>query len=50
VDQLLKTYQELTQVERSIKIIPTDHLFYGREGEIKDFIIEALGACAQKKG
>jgi hypothetical protein len=50
MDQLLKTYQELPQVEKSIKIIPTDHLFYVREGEIKDFIIEALGACAQRKG
>jgi uncharacterized protein len=38
VDSLLKIYKDLPVVEKNLKVIPTDHFYGGKEGEIIEFI------------
>ena len=40
VDSLLKFYKDLPVVDKSIKIITTDHFYWGKEKEIEEFIRE----------
>jgi uncharacterized protein len=40
VDALLKVYKNLTQVQKNLKIIATDHFYGGKETEITGFIRE----------
>jgi uncharacterized protein len=42
VDSLLKVYKELPVVEKNLKVIPTDHFYGGKEGEIVEFIKENI--------
>jgi len=38
VVQLLDVYKAMPTIHKSLKIIPTDHFYWGKEGEIRDFI------------
>jgi alpha/beta superfamily hydrolase len=38
VDSLLKFYKDMPVVEKSLKIISTDHFYWGKEKEIEEFI------------
>jgi len=40
IDSLLKFYKNLPVVEKSLKIISTDHFYWGKEKEIEEFIRE----------
>jgi alpha/beta superfamily hydrolase len=40
IESLLKVYKELPVPEKNLKIIPTDHFYGGKEGEIAEFIEE----------
>jgi uncharacterized protein len=40
IDSLLKFYKDLPVVEKSLKIILTDHFYWGKEKEIEEFITE----------
>jgi alpha/beta superfamily hydrolase len=42
VDSLLKVYKELPVVEKNLKVIPTDHFYGGKEGDIVEFIKENI--------
>lgn len=44
ITQLLDVYKEMPAIEKSLKIIPTDHFYWGKEKEITDFIIEQVGS------
>jgi len=43
VNKLLEVYKNLQIVNKNLKIIPTDHFYWGKEKEITDFIIEKVG-------
>ncbi|MCX5807392.1 MAG: hypothetical protein NT010_15225 [Proteobacteria bacterium] len=38
IDSLMKFYKEMPVVEKSLKIISTDHFYWGKEKEIEEFI------------
>jgi uncharacterized protein len=40
IDSMLKFYKEIPVLEKSIKIISTDHFYWGKEKEIEDFILD----------
>lgn len=40
IDDLLRSYNALTVINKSIKIIPTDHFYWGKEKDISDFIVK----------
>lgn len=40
VDSLLKFYKDLPVLEKSLKIISTDHFYWGKEKEIEEFILD----------
>jgi alpha/beta superfamily hydrolase len=42
VVQLLDVYKAMPTIQKSLKIIPTDHFYWGKEEEIKDFIKEIV--------
>ena len=42
VDALLAFYKDLPIIDKHIKIIPTDHFYAGKEGEIAGFIEEQV--------
>lgn len=42
VGKLLDVYKNLKQVDKNLKIIPTDHFYGGREPEITEFIREQI--------
>jgi len=42
VSQLIEVYKEMPTVMKSLKIIPTDHFYTGKEEEIKDFVKEVV--------
>lgn len=42
VDQLMDVYKSMPTIQKSLKIIPTDHFYWGKEGEITDFIKEVV--------
>ncbi|HPH40842.1 MAG: alpha/beta fold hydrolase [Syntrophorhabdaceae bacterium] len=42
LDALLKFYREFPVVEKYLKIIPTDHFYWGKDQEITEFIKENI--------
>jgi hypothetical protein len=40
--QLLDVYKAMPTIDKSLKIIPTDHFYRGKEEEIRDFIKDLL--------
>lgn len=40
--ELLKVYKAIPALHKFLKIIPTDHFYYGKEQEITDFIKEQV--------
>ncbi len=46
VTELLKVYKSMPALYKSLKIIPTDHFYWGKEDEITDFIKEQVIAPA----
>jgi hypothetical protein len=42
VSQLIEVYKEMPTIQKSLKIIPTDHFYRGKEGEITEFIKEVI--------
>ena len=40
VKDLVRVYKEMDILEKNLKIIPTDHFYWGKEGEIVGFIEE----------
>jgi len=42
VEQLMDVYKTMPTIEKSLKIISTDHFYWGKEGEIVDFIKEVV--------
>ena len=38
VAQLMDVYKAMPTIQKSLKIIPTDHFYRGKEEEITDFI------------
>lgn len=42
VDGLMEVYKAMPSVRKSIKIIPTDHFYWGKENEITNFIREVV--------
>ena len=42
VESLLKVYKEIPMLEKNLKIIPTDHFYGGKAGEIAEFIKESF--------
>ena len=47
VDALLAFYKGLTIIDKHVKIIPTDHFYGGKEGEIAGFIKEQVHLPAE---
>jgi hypothetical protein len=42
VDQLMDVYKAMPTIQKSLKIIPTDHFYWGKEEEIAEFIKEVV--------
>ena len=42
VDQLMDAYKAMPAIEKSLKIIPTDHFYWGKEEEVAGFIKEVV--------
>lgn len=42
IAQLMDVYKAMPTIQKSLKIIPTDHFYWGREAEITDFIKEVV--------
>jgi len=42
VSQLMDAYKAMPTIQKSLKIIPTDHFYWGKEEEITDFIKEIV--------
>jgi hypothetical protein len=42
VSQLMDVYKAMPAIQKSLKIIPTDHFYGGKEEEITDFIKEVI--------
>ena len=38
VSQLMDAYKSMPTIQKSLKIIPTDHFYWGKKEEIRDFI------------
>jgi uncharacterized protein len=50
VDRLLEVYKKLPILHKNIKIIPTDHFYWGREQEITGFVVEAVRVPGKSHG
>lgn len=46
---LLEVYKEIPAINKFLKIIPTNHFYWGKEQEITDFIKEQVELPAEKK-
>jgi hypothetical protein len=46
VAQLMDVYKAMPTIQKSLKIIPTDHFYWGKEEEITNFIKEAVTPLA----
>jgi len=42
ISQLMDVYKTMPTIQKSLKIIPTDHFYWGKEEEIRDFITEVV--------
>ena len=42
VAQLMDVYKAMPTIQKSLKIIPTDHFYWGKEEEITNFIKEVV--------
>ena len=42
VEQLMDAYKAMPTIQKSLKIISTDHFYWGKEEEIADFIKEVV--------
>jgi alpha/beta superfamily hydrolase len=42
ISQLMDVYKAMPTIQKSLKIIPTDHFYWGKEREITDFIKEVV--------
>ena len=42
IDRLIETYKAIPSLQKSLKIVPTDHFYQGNEKEITDFIKEVV--------
>jgi len=42
VAQLMDVYKAMPAIQKSLKIIPTDHFYWGKEEEISEFIKEVV--------
>jgi len=42
IDSLLKFYKDLPVLEKSLRIVSTDHFYWGKEKEIEEFILDNI--------
>jgi hypothetical protein len=47
VTQLMDVYKAIPAIEKSLKIIPTDHFYLGREEEITSFVREVVSSTKE---
>lgn len=42
VSQLMEVYKAMPTIQKSVRVVPTDHFYLGKEEEITDFIKEVI--------